>query len=248
MKKSLKRKLMFCISLSIVLSIIISAYTPVMALNNYSEHYVTVSKNKSFKNDNGNFYMSFNLNNVSNLSEAYKTDLYIEAKVLSSSGQTMAKWKPFYIKSGINHKQNFGCNYGPFPTGNYTFVLTATTVKNNIDYTWNYKIKHTCTSAISFKSFDKIIDSKGVERNKFSIQCTDIKGKQLIIKIIDSNGNAVYEQTGPARMTNNEVGWFAWDGYSNVGSNYKCKSGQYVVEVHYSGGSKIIQNIYNLII
>jgi len=131
----------------------------------------------------------------------------------------------------------------------YTPVMATEDYSDSYNsYNWKYKIKHTCSSAISFKSFEKIIDFKGVEQNKFSIQCTNLKGKDLTIKIIDSNGDLIFKQTRGARKTNNEVGWFAWNGYANVGSKNKCKTDKYIVEVYYSGGSKIIQNTYNLVI
>ncbi|MDY0235371.1 MAG: hypothetical protein RBR71_05055 [Gudongella sp.] len=243
MKKSSKRILMFCISLLMVLSNTISGYTPVMAASGNSV--IVVSKNKSYKKDDGNFYMSFNFTNNDKLIEGFN----FQPILLNSSGKIVVKWKPFSVSSGQSFRRDFGYNYGQLPTGESTFILTAKSSSNTLQtYGWKYKIKHTCSSAISFKPFEKVIDSKGIERNKFSIQCTNIKGKELTIKIIDSNGNLVFEQIGPARKTNNEVGWFAWDGYANMGSWDKCKSGQYTVEVHYSGGSKIIQNTYNLII
>jgi len=242
MKKLLRKVLIFCISLIVGLSMTIFMYTPIMAANGNSV--LEVTKNKSFKK-NGIFYMSFNFKNNDKLIEGFG----IQPKLVNSSGQTVVQWKPFSVNPEASFKRNFGYNYGPLPTGIYTFVLTARSTSNTLQtYEWKYKIKHKCTSSISFKSFEKIIDSKGVERQKFSIQCTDIKGKKLTIKITDSNGNLVFKNTGPARKTNNEVGWFTWSGYANVGQRYKCKTGQYFVEVYYSGSSKIIQNTYHLII
>ena len=256
MKTFHKRILMFSISLIVALSLTMSLCIPAMA-SPAPTNFVTVSKNKSFVKD-GKFYMSFNLANTTNKTkDSYYgvsggQGMILSGKVVNSSGKTIFKWDPDTYKAGVSKKRSFGANYSSLPSGKYTFILIATTTRayggRQLEWSWNYKITHKSSSAISFKSFEKIRDSKGVERQRFNIQCKGIKGKKLTMKIQNSDGEVVYSATGPARKTHNEVGWFSWDGWANVGSKYKCKSGQYHVEVFYTGSNKIIQKTYNLII
>jgi flagellar hook assembly protein FlgD len=130
--------------------------------------------------------------------------------------------------------------------GKYTIQIYDDAGKQMIKKSFDMK---DLTPSISFKSFEKIISLKYGELQRFNIQCKNIKGEKLVLRIYDSDGKLVYSDIGPARKTNNEVGWFYWNGWTDVdGSRQKCKSGQYTVEVYYTGGRKIIQKTYNLII
>lgn len=256
MKKYCKRILLFSILLIVTFSLTMSLYTPAMASAN-AKDFVTVSRTESYTKD-GLTYYCYNLANVTDKNRDYGAqDMIFSAKVVNSSGKTIFQWAPYTIQPGVSEKRNYKADYSRLPSGNYyTFILTAYTkntyqsldTSSPLGWTWSYKITHKSSCAISFKSIEKIRDPKGVMRQEFNIQCTNIKGKKLTFKIYDSNGNVVYSGTGPARQTDNEVGFLQWSGRANVGSNQKCKSGQYVVEVFYTGGTEVIQKTVNLII
>lgn len=209
--------------------------------------FVSVSKNKSYNKD-GKFWMSFNLQNVA----ASGSTVHFSAKVQNASGKTVFTWNGKTYGSGEGGTRNFGANYAKMPSGTYTFTLTAAAEHNAISnadkpkWTWKYNINHTAPSGLSFKSYEQTLNDSGAQRHKFTISSTGAKGRSIVIRILDSSGMLVWLKEGPEIKTDSSSTWFKWDGWSDIGSGYKCTSGEYTVHAYFSGDSNVIEKTYNL--
>lgn len=240
---------MFKKAKAIILCVVILALqVPTIAHAASSDDYVKLSKVKSY-NENGLYYMVFKVKNCTS-----DQDIYCSAKLINSAGKETATWNGFSIGAGKSKQISFNADYTQFPSGKYSFRVYVTTSKEYFtnrtisgyepySWYWSYTINNN-SSKISIKSVTTVIGSDGIEKPRFNIQCTNIKGKALTLEIYDSDGDLVYKDTGPKRKTNNEVGWFTWDGWPSEGG-LRCESGKFTVKVYYSGGTPI-QKSYNL--
>lgn len=240
------------ILLLMVIIVLTTFSTPSLALDSLDVNdYVTMKKNKSFTKD-GNYYMNFDFKNVVNKHTNENCDMEFYAKLVNSSGKDVLTWKPKRYKMGEGGNYSFYGNYNGLPSGKYTFFLYAKVaydhwnIYNKAEWYWKYTINHVNNSSISFKSYEKIIRDNGKKVHRFNIQCTNISGKYLTISIYDSSGSLVTEIDGPKRKTNDEVGWFEWDGYDTFVGNEQCPTGDYIVQIKYSGSNKIVEQTFRL--
>lgn len=233
-----KRILSFLISFTMALSFMIAIPTPASAWVSSGDaaYYVNITKNKSFTKD-GKFNMSFNIKNV----DEYWVDIW--AKLYNQSGKEIFSWKPRVLHGGKSSVQNFAADYRSLPTGKYTFKLYVLPKHSTQTFQWNFTINQTNKAGISFKSYETYYDKDGYYIHKFNIQCKDMKGNKLTMKIYDEYGSLVMSSTGPARKTNNEVGFFTWSGH-NRDEGVKFPTGEYTVIV--TGGGKTIEKTYKL--
>lgn len=236
MKRAFKLVTTVCLSLCLIFSFGGQAN----ALNT-ADVGIEFAKNKSFNKD-GKLYLSFTI------SGARESPVAISAEVLNPSGKRVLKWKETEV--GVLNKvtRNFGADYGNLPSGTYAFILTMRTTWTNHTFQWkgNINNKSTKYSALSFKSCEKVLDSNGRERHKFTINSIGGKGRTVAIRIFDSDGNMVTLIPSKELKSDNTDIWFKWNGYSDIGSGYKCSSGKYVVQAYFQGEEKVIEKEYNL--
>lgn len=253
MKTNWKKVLRFSVLLIVTFLLTTSLCMParVMAAANIKD-YMIVEPNKDFKKD-GKFYLGFKMLNYTNKAEEKgllrRDSFRFNAKLVNSSGKTIFTWPSYVLNIGESRIRNYGANYSALPKGLYTFILFTDPQHDYPMISWKYNVRVNYSASMSFKSFEKIRNSKGQVFQRFNIQLTNLKGQKLTCKIYDSNGKLVYSYTGKnARKTDNEVGWFQWNGWANVGQKYKCQSGQYTVEIFYTGGASGIQKTFTLIL
>lgn len=237
-KNKLRNKVL-SFMIAFIMTIGFATITPT-AVHASSSSYVLVTKNNSF-NKNGKFHMSFTTKNLD-----YSVPLIVWAKVFNSSGKEVFGWGTKEYASGVVATRNYGADYNVLPSGKYTFKLFCSMGYGGVGWNWAYTINHTKNESFNVTGFGKE-NVDGKLRYKWNIQCINLKGQKLTIKIFDSADNLVYQSTGPARGTHNETGWFTWSGTRNVGSsNKKCPSGTYLVQFTATSSNKVVEKEYKL--
>lgn len=238
-----KKALSLLLTLVMMLVLIPAFAMPVQAVN--PEDYVSVYKNESFS-ENGKYYISYTAENLRSSDTMYTWAILCNAK-----GKQVASWskKGYYASNGASVR-NFGYDYSTLADGKYTFYFYVQVGEDMGLYErWYWSVTYTNkrNESFSFDSYEKWNDN-GTMRHRWNIQCTNLKGMKLTIKIYNSSGNLVYATTGPARKTNDEVGFFGWSGYRYEGETKKekCKSGTYLVQITASGSKKVLENEYTL--
>ncbi len=244
MKRILKLITTTCLALCLIFSICGRAYAD---YTYRSSDYVSVTKNKSYNKD-GKYWMSFNLKCTTLTSST----VAFSAKLLNSSGKAVITWKAKEFSGGHSETLNFGTDFSKLSSGSYTFILTAALTYNSMSSTskpswnWKYTITHKSSSTVSFKGYEKVLNDEGEEQHKFTIGCKNAKGKTVILRIFDSNGQMVTLIEGPTLKSNDTSVWFKWNGYMDIGSGYKCTSGEYTVQAYFHGQKEVIEKTYNL--
>lgn len=241
MKKTTKT-IAFLLALIMTFIIIPQITLPVSADTQSSSDYVKVTKNDSYNND-GKYYMKFT---IESLPKA-EAGLTISTKLLNSSGKQVDYWKTQWLNTGETNWWAFGSDYSQLPYGTYTFELTigaSTLDYGNLYWTWRYSINNNAPEAsFSYKSYEAYYDDKGRYMHKISIQTKNMKGQKLYIKVYDEDGYLVHSNDGIERKTNDEVGWFSWDGYTNGEKN---PSGDYTFVITSSANKKVVEKTLNL--
>jgi hypothetical protein len=227
------------LALLLVLAVVASL-KPMTASAAKSSDYVSVTRRDSY-NKNGNYYMVFYLSSYTS------KPLYVWGKSFNSAGKAVFTSNLLTLdaySSGVTW--SWGENYIALPAGKYTFKFYVSLSKTKFDgWYWSYTITVPEKPTFSYKSYEKVLID-GKLTNKFNIQCTNMKGQKLTLKIYDPYGDLVHLSEGPARKTNNEVGWFSWSGYNTVGERYRCPSGEYTLIITATGSSKVVEKTVNL--
>ncbi|GEM_PF-5032007 len=236
MKKVIIKNKLISFFMAFLIMMSIAIVNPMSVSANWEE-YVEVTKHDSYSK-NKKYYMCFTTKNVN-----WAQPLNVWAKVFDSAGREVFTWGTKTYKPDEIDRRDYGADYNHLLTGKYTFKLFCSTYTDT--WFWSYKINHTRKESFEITAYEKII-LDGKPTNKWSIQCTNLKDQKLTVKIFDSKDNLVYSTTGPARKTNDEVGWFTWSGNTNVGKKYKCSSGTYLVQITASTSNKIIEKEYKL--
>lgn len=228
----MKKRISILLTVALMLTILPLTAMPIHAAQ--AKNHIIMTKYDSYNKD-GKFWMKFKLENVCVNGAA----VVYSAHIIDSSGKTITDWDNFVVYPGKTDVRSFGRDYRNLPTGKYTFVLGAYCCDNFI---WRYTVNHKAPEpAISFKSYETYYDKDGRFMHKFNIQCSNMKGKALSLKIYNEYGDLVSSNTGVNRKTNNEVGWFAWSGYTD-GTRYP--PGNYTIIIN--GGGKTIEKTYYL--
>lgn len=238
-KSPWKRKLgAWLLILGIVLALLPTNAAPASAAP--ASDYFRVTRNDSFTQD-GLYYMSFTIQSL-----YMHLDSTTSAKLYNSAGKVIYTWSAKKFTAGSTITRRFSGDYRGLPSGKYTFQLNCTAAFSDYSWNWNYTINHTRNTSFNFTNYGKINDN-GVLRHKWSMQCTNLKGERITMKIYDPKGKLVLNITGPPRATNNEVGWFTWTGYNGIGERYKCPSGTYLVQLTATGSSRVVEKQFKLI-
>jgi hypothetical protein len=224
--------------IALVMVLALVSVVTISASADSASDYVKVTKHDSYNKD-GKFYMCFTIKDLSD------SPLIVWAKVFDSAGKGVFNWNSKEFKPSESARRNYGADYNSLPTGKYTFKLYCSLGYGGRGWNWTYTINHTRKESFSFKSYEKVNDN-GKIMHKWNIQCTNLKGHKLTMKIYNPGGKLVYNSTGPKRKTHNEVGWFSWSGYNTVGKRYKCNSGTYLVQLTVLGSNKVIEKKYKL--
>lgn len=227
------------IALGIVLLLLPINAVPASA--NPASNFFRVTRNPSYTKD-GKYYMSFTIQSLYTLLNSTTS-----AKLYDAAGKVIFTWSAREFTGGSTIDRNYCADYGSLPTGKYTFKLNCTAGFSDRSWNWSYTINHTRNESFGVKSYEKFNDN-GRIIHKWYVQCTNLKGQKVTMKIYDPSGKLVYNSTGPARATGNEVGWFSWSGYNTIGQRYKCPSGTYLVQLTASNSKKVIEKQFKLII
>jgi hypothetical protein len=237
-KNKLRNKVL-SFMIAFIMTIGFATITPT-AVHASSTSYVTVTKNKSF-NENGKFYMKFTIKNLSD-----SVPLVVWAQLINSAGKEVVGWGSKQYAASTVTTRSYGADYNALPSGKYTFKLFCSMGYGGVGWQWSYTINHTRNESFNVTSFGKE-NVEGKLRYRWNLQCINLKGQKVTIKIFDSADNLVYQATGPARSTHNETGWFTWSGTRNVGSsNKKCTSGTYLVQFTATSSNKVVEKEYKL--
>jgi hypothetical protein len=250
MKKT-KKTLAFLLALIMIAAIMPQMTLPVSAgaADEAAAPYLTVKQNDSFNKD-GKYYMSFTIDNYQEIvyigGFRYGEKAGVDASVINSSDKQVQSWKRAYAMSGERNKWDFGIDFSPLPSGKYKFVMKITVI-DDIDiytFTWSYNLNYTKpTPSFSYKSYETYYDKDGRYMHKINIQTKNMKGHKLYIKVYDGDGYLVHSNNGIERKTNDEIGWFAWDGYTNGKKN---PSGEYLFVITNSANNKVVEKTLNL--
>lgn len=235
MNKIIGKHKLLSLVIALFMALALVPAAPVAVKAESAADYVTLTRNNS-TNENGNFYMNFTVKNINVRTASFS------AKVVNSAGKQVFSWGSKQCSPNQSLKLNYGGDYRSLPSGKYTLILSCF-VGQGASWTWSYGIKHTRKESFAFKSYQKV-NNNGKLMHQWNIQCTNLKGQKLTMKIYDPNGQLVYNETGPARKSGNEVGWFSWNGW--VGKKFKCPSGTYLVQVTVAGSNKVVEKNYNL--
>ncbi|NLT13079.1 MAG: hypothetical protein GXY05_01905 [Clostridiales bacterium] len=236
-------------ALSLLLALVMMlALVPALemtALAASAEDYVSVHKNDSFSKD-GKYYISYTAENLT-----FGKSMYTWATLCDAKGKQVASWskKSYYASDGAATR-NLGYDYSTLPDGTYTFKFYVQVGEDMGLYDrWYWSVKYTNkrNESFSIESYEKWNDN-GTMRHKWNVQCTNMRGLKLTMKVYDSAGRLVFSITGPARKTNDEVGFCSWTGYRYEGDTRKekCKSGTYLVQITASGSKKVVEEEYKL--
>lgn len=242
MKKTIKTlTFLFVLLMTTVMMPQMTLYTSAAS----SSEYVKVTKHDSF-NKNGKFYMSFTIENLQKPVDVggllLGEQLLIDVSITNSSGKQVQYWNTLSVTAGQKKTYNFGTDFSELPTGTYTLKLRVSTILEPESWVWTYNINHKAAkSSMSFKPYETYYDKDSRYIHKFRIQCNNMKGKALTLKIYNEYGDLVCSIAGSKRSTNNEVAWFGWSGYSD---GVRYPSGSYTAIV--TGDGKSIKGNYYL--
>jgi len=238
----LKRKIMYVLLSAAVIAAFLPAMTAPVSAWSISD-YADITKNPSYTNKDGLYCLSF----TTEVTGPHV--VYVWAKLFYPSGKSVCTWSSSEYGAWKSGTRGFGKDYSDLPSGKYTFRLYFSLWQDYYDDCkyMDYTITHTAPEAsVSFKSYETYYDSDGYYMHKFNIQCKNLKGKAMTIKIYDSDGYLVYQMEGIKRETNNEVGFFGWSGYSERSAyGAKYPSGSYTVTIS-APGAKTIEKTYSL--
>ena len=223
--------------LALLLAMIPMGATPVEAA---PEDYFKIWKNDSYTTNDGKFVMSFTIQCLYTF-----VDSTISARVVNSAGKEIFTWTPKDAAAGSTVTRKFSADYRGLPTGKYSFKLTCKAGFSDRAWTWDYTINHTRNESFSFGDCTKV-NFDGKIQHRWYVNCKNLKGQKVTMKIYNSAGNLLCSLTGPARATNDEVGWFTWNGTDRNGR--KCPSGTYLVQLTASGSTKVVEKYYKLTI
>lgn len=202
---------------------------------------IKLIKNKSYNKD-GKFYMNFTITGASQSPSLVKADLY------NSSGKKILYWDEYEVGVSSTVNRNYGANYSNLPSDVYTLVLSMKTTWDDHNFTWKYNINHKSNkyAALSFKDYEKVLNSEGRELHKFRVNAIGGQGKKICLRIFDSNGSLVNLIEGPVMKSDNSNISFKWSGDSDIGGGYRCSSGKYTVQAYFQGEQKVIEKVYDL--
>ena len=179
-----------------------------------------------------------------------ESTIKVTAQLLNPSGGVVWNYNGFEFKSGQTQPWKFGYNYSTLPSGTYTLKVHASDWNYAYGevqgWTWSYGINHKAPDpSFAYKSYEIYYDKAGKLMHKINIQCKNMKGKRLYCKVYDAAGYLVADwgTDTPVRKTNNETGFFAWDGYTN---GQKNPSGEYTFIITSSANKKILEKTLNL--
>lgn len=238
----MKKAMVFILTLFVM-----AAMIPQMALSAYaaeSSDYVNITKHDNFTK-NGKVYMSFTIENMQK--GAYVGELFlgeqllVNASLINSSGKQVKYWDTLALPVEEKKTWDFGIDFSELPSGTYTFRLKIKAILAETSWKWDYSIKHTAPAAsVSYQSYETYYSDSGKYMHKINIQCKNMKGKKLYCKIYDEYGNLMLDwgTDTATRKSNNEVGFFAWSGYSE---GVKQPSGNYTFVISNSANKKIIE-------
>ncbi len=236
--KSISKTLLFIL----VLLMLVSTTTHTGYAN--SSDYIKITKNDSFTK-NGQYNLSFTFKNVSK-----ESTIKVTAQLLNPSGGVVWNYNGFEFKSGQTQPWKFGYNYSTLPSGTYTLKVHASDWNYAYGevqgWTWSYGINHKAPDpSFAYKSYEIYYDKAGKLMHKINIQCKNMKGKRLYCKVYDAEGYLVADwgTDTPVRKTNNETGFFAWNGYTN---GQKNPSGEYTFIITSSANKKVLEKTLNL--
>jgi hypothetical protein len=204
---------------------------------------VEVTKLKSFSKD-GKYYMSFDISNTDS-----NNAIKVWAELYNSSGEKVFYWYNTEIGKDKSKKISFGTEYSHLKSGKYTFKLLYTYGIFQETAYYTYTIKNEKKESFAFKDYEKVKIQEEIVY-KWNIQCTNLKDQSVIFKIYDTNGDMLVSIKGPKRKTNNEVGWFSWNGSITTanGDTLKCPSGTYLVQLTATESNKVVEQEFKLII
>ena len=205
--------------------------------------FVSVQKKDAYTK-NGFFYLPYTIKSVSPTA-----DIKVTAKLVNSSGKVLTTYKGFEMGPGKSKDWAFGYNYSSQPSGKYTLVMHIANWNWNYGeleaYDWTRTVTHkAATPSVSYKSYEAYYDKNGRLMHKVNITCKNMKGQKLYCKVIDSEGHVMYDwgTDTPARKTNNETGYFAWSGTTDInGYSAPRPSGNYTFIISNSANNKVIQ-------
>ncbi len=238
--KKLARILLFFLVLMITLPV-----TPLSTSAEASNNYFQVTQNKSYT-EKGNYFLSFTMRSFNG-----SPKFAVTAQLLNPSGGVVHSYNGFILNPGTSKMWRFGYNYSNLPSGTYTLKVTLRDYSNPMDifadqWSSSYRIKHTAPPpSFSYKSYETYFNKSGMLMHKVNIQCSNMKGKKLYCKIYDSYGYLVcdFGKDTVLRKTNNETGFFAWNGYQG---GQKCPSGDYTFVITSSANQKVLQKTLHL--
>ncbi|MGI6679547.1 MAG: hypothetical protein ACOX2Q_11030 [Dehalobacterium sp.] len=233
-------RIVFSLLIFMMTILVLPMATPAEAASDFN-----LTKNESYNMD-GKYFLSFTVKSYSS-----SPKLAVTAQLLNPSGSVIYSYNGFTLAPGKSQKWGFGYNYSSLPSGTYTLKLNIRNHDNPMDpfasqWTGSYNIKHTAPApSFSFKSYETYYNDVGKLMHKINIQCKNMKGERLYCKIYDSEGYLVtdFGTDTFVRKTNNETGFFAWDGYKN---GQKYPSGEYTFVITSSANKKVLQKTLRL--
>jgi hypothetical protein len=219
---------------------------PMTAGAQSSDDYMRVTKNNSY-NKNGMFYASYTVKNVTNW---YLT---VIGQYLSPSGKVIKTFNPMTVDMGGSGSWDFGMDFAGYPGGNYTFklnVYVGSEYTAEIGYHWITTITRTVPApSFSFRDYETYYNKSGVLIHKLSVNCKNLKGQRLYLKIYDEYGYLVGNwgdnETSP-RKTNDEIVNFTWTAGWSSGNPFP--SGNYTFVFSNSANNKTISETLWLMI
>lgn len=204
---------------------------------------VRVTKHDSYNKD-GKFCMKFT---VENSRPSFMGNTFeISTSIVNSSGKQVKYWNNTTLNAGQKATWVYPTDFSSLPSGTYTFKLSIKEFPDSYNWSWSYKINHTAPeSSFSYHSYETYYTDSGKYMHRINIQTKNMKGKKLYCKLYDSKGNLVNDwgTDTSVRKTNNEIGWFAWNGYTN---GKKYPSGAYTFVITSSANKKVVQKTLNL--
>lgn len=245
----MKRVLCIILSAALAAGIAVMLGTAGHAITS-SDCGIKVVKNKSY-NENGKFYMSFNITGGRASGTASGSGQnYASAKLYNSSGKCVVTWSEDEFGEGKNIKRSYGYNYNAnLPSGTYTFKLTVKATgwtdyfagtgyygtKYSNTFVWSYSINHKQASSVSMKSVE-LMSNNGSYFNKITFSHSGAKGKVIHMEIYDQWDNRVYKTSGKPISYTSGTYYFNWNGFPS-GGGVQCSSGEYTIKYWLNGGS-----------
>lgn len=173
------------------------------------------------------------------------------AKLVNASGKVVGTWKEQEVTSQWT-RRNYNISTAGLASGTYTFHLigkvtyNAYSDTNHPSWVWKQAINHKSSGSLTLKGYEKQLNDSGKEVHTFTVGYTGGVGKSVVMRIFDSQGNLVTLIQGNQIKAESGNRIFKWDGYSDIGSGYKCKPGKYTVQVYYSGHKEVVEKTYDL--